>query len=65
MDRTETIYHFIIEDTLEKGRPPTIREIGAACNVSSTSVVSYHLGKLERGGYIAREPRLSRAITVL
>ncbi len=65
MTRTETIYHFIIDYQLEKGRPPTIREIGAACDISSTSVVNYHLGKLEASGHISREPRLSRAIRVL
>ena len=64
-DRTEAILKFIKDYQLEKGRPPTIREICAACDISSTSVVNYHLGKLEASGHISREPKLSRAIKVL
>lgn len=46
----------------EHERPPTIREIGDDVGISSTSVVSYNLGILERRGYIAREPDVSRGL---
>ena len=40
----------------EHGRPPTIREIGKAVGINSTSVVNYNLGKLEEKGYLDRDP---------
>lgn len=46
------------------GRSPTRRQIGAACDISSTSVVSYHLTQLERMGYIMVEDG-ARAIRVV
>ena len=44
------------------GYPPTIREIGEAIDVSSTSLVSYYLNRLEEQGLITRESSSSRAI---
>ena len=46
----------------EHERPPTIREIGDDVGISSTSVVSYNLGILERRGFIARDPDVSRGL---
>ena len=45
--------------------PPTIREIGAGMNISSTGVVEYHLKKLEREGFIRRTRKLARSIVVV
>ena len=42
--------------------PPTIREIGEAVSISSTSVVTYNLGVLERKGYIQRNRDISRGL---
>lgn len=44
--------------------PPTLREIMAETNISSTSVASYHLGILESLGEISRTPNVSRGIQV-
>ncbi len=44
------------------GFPPTIREIGEATGIPSTSVVNYNLNKLVQNGYLARINRKSRGI---
>ncbi|MBI2934922.1 MAG: repressor LexA [Chloroflexi bacterium] len=49
----------------ERGYPPTIRDIGSACGISSTSVVNYNLNVLERLGYIHRHHEVSRGIELL
>ncbi len=46
----------------EHGFPPTVREIGEAIGVNSTSLVAYYLKRLEERGLINREPAMSRAI---
>lgn len=52
-----------IADYLDNhGFPPTVREIGDYIDVSSTSLVSYYLKRLEERGLITREPGMSRAI---
>lgn len=45
-------------------RPPSLRDIGRHVNITSTSVVSYHLDQLHRNGLIDREPLISRAIII-
>jgi repressor LexA len=49
----------------DNGYPPTIREIGEACDIPSTSVVNYNLNRLEREGYIVREGKVSRGIRLV
>lgn len=44
---------------------PSIREIGEATDISSTSVVNYNLQRLEERGYIEREPMKSRFLSLL
>jgi len=46
----------------EKGYSPSIREIARSCHINSPSIVQYHLGILERDGYIARDPSVPRSI---
>jgi repressor LexA len=46
----------------QHGYPPTIREIGAAAGIKSTSAVSYNLDRLEEAGYIDRAPDVSRGL---
>lgn len=47
----------------DRGASPTLREIGAALSIASTSVVEYHLARLEVAGMIAREgDRQARSI---
>jgi repressor LexA len=61
-DRQQRMLEFIREYLEERGRPPTVREIGTAVGISSTSVVDYNLRVLERDGYLRRERELSRGI---
>lgn len=64
--RTETkqleVLRFIHERVEFKGYPPTVREIGEAVNLSSTSTVHGHLARLEKKGWIQRDPTKPRAI---
>ena len=64
-ERQQHIYEFITRFSREKGRPPTIREIGASVGISSTSVVNYNLNILVREGLIQREKEVSRGLRVV
>ncbi|GAF35159.1 SOS-response repressor and protease LexA [Lentilactobacillus farraginis DSM 18382 = JCM 14108] len=44
------ILHYIWERVNEKGYPPTVREIGEAVNLSSTSTVHGHIARLQKKG---------------
>jgi repressor LexA len=61
-ERQEEMIEFIGTFSRAKGYPPTIRQIGEAVNISSTSVVNYNLNKLERDGYIMRDLKVSRGV---
>src|SRR5688500_17970961 len=60
--RQEGMIQFIGRFTREKGYPPTIRQIGEAVKISSTSVVNYNLNKLERDGHLTRDLKVSRGV---
>ncbi|MDP2659632.1 MAG: transcriptional repressor LexA [Dehalococcoidia bacterium] len=60
--KQEKILTYLKQFAAEKGYPPSIREIGKACGISSTSVVKYNLNILQREGYIRRDPEVSRGI---
>ncbi|HVU10381.1 MAG TPA: transcriptional repressor LexA [Phototrophicaceae bacterium] len=47
------------------GFPPTIREIGLATGINSTSVVNYNLNKLVEAGHLSREARASRGLRLV
>jgi repressor LexA len=61
-ERQQRILEFIRRFTLENEYPPTIREIGTAVGISSTSVVNYNLNILQREGHILRNKEVSRGI---
>lgn len=61
-ERQENILRYIWRYLDEHGRPPTIREIGGAVTISSTSVVNYNLNKLKDKGFVARESEVSRGL---
>jgi len=61
-DKQRAIYLFIQEYTQEHERPPTNREIGRAVGIESTGHVDYHLGVLEKKGYIERVGHAARGI---
>ena len=63
--RQTGILKFIGEFLEENGYPPTIREIGGAVGISSTSVVSYNLNILQTKGYIQRHREVSRGVRLL
>jgi repressor LexA len=60
--RQQKILEFLNEYIEDNGYPPSIREIGAAADISSTSVVSYNLRRLEEKGYISRDKEVSRGL---
>jgi repressor LexA len=64
-ERQEKILSFVKTFTLDNGYPPTIREIGKAVNISSTSVVNYNLDALQRSGHIYRDRTVSRGIRLV
>ncbi|AYD40292.1 transcriptional repressor LexA [Clostridium fermenticellae] len=59
------IYEFIKNHIQEKGYPPSVREIGAAVGLSSTSTVHGHLERLEKRGLIKRDATKPRTIEVI
>ena len=59
-DRQVRILAFIRTYLLEHNYPPTIREIGAAVRISSTSVVKYNLERLQEKGYLDRYEEVSQ-----
>lgn len=61
-ERQLKVLQFIHERVEAKGYPPTVREIGKAVDLSSTSTVHGHLSRLEKKGYILRDPTKPRAI---
>jgi len=61
-ERQRKILEFIKSFTLANGYPPTIREIGEATDISSTSVVNYNLNALQKEDYIIRDRTVSRGI---
>lgn len=64
-DKQQEILDYIKEQILSKGYPPAVRDICEAVNLSSTSSVHSHLEKLERNGYIRRDPSKPRAIEIV
>ncbi|WP_255964690.1 helix-turn-helix domain-containing protein, partial [Staphylococcus aureus] len=48
-----------------KGYPPSVREIGEAVGLASSSTVHGHLSRLEEKGYIRRDPTKPRAIEIV
>jgi repressor LexA len=63
--RQERMIQFIREFRARHGYPPTVREIGAAAGISSTSVVDYNLNILEKAGIIKRDREISRGIDLI
>lgn len=64
-ERQQKILDFIEAFLGENGYPPTIREIGKAVNIGSTSVVNYNLNKLVREGFLSRSQKVSRGLLLV
>lgn len=54
----------IAESVRDRGYPPSVREIGEAVGLTSSSTVHAHLAVLQREGYLRRDPTKPRAIEV-
>lgn len=59
------ILEYIKSQILERGFPPSVRDICEAVHLKSTSSVHSHLETLEKNGYIRRDPTKPRAIEIL
>ena len=64
-DKQQEILDYVKQFTLQKGYPPTVREICEKVNLKSTSSVHSHLASLENKGYIRRDPSKPRAIEIV
>jgi repressor LexA len=64
-DRQRQILEYINSEVRRRGFPPSVREIGSAVGLSSSSTVHSHLAALEDKGYIRRDPSKPRALEVL
>ncbi len=63
--KQEEILTYIKNEILERGFPPSVREICQAVGLKSTSSVHSHLESLEKNGYIRRDPTKPRTIEIL
>lgn len=63
-DRQRTILECIEQSMRDRGYPPSVREIGEAVGLSSSSTVHSHLKSLQKQGYLRRDPTKPRAIEV-
>ena len=62
--RQAAVLDFIKKELQRNGYPPSVREIGEALGLSSTSTVHSHLSALEKKGYLRRNQSKSRALEV-
>ena len=62
--KQQEIYEFLKTYTENKGYPPSVREICAAVSLKSTSTVHGHLKRLEKKGFIKRDPSKPRALEI-
>ena len=63
--KQQEILDYMKNEILNRGFPPSVREICEAVNLKSTSSVHAHLETLEKNGYIRRDPTKPRAIEIL
>jgi repressor LexA len=63
--RQQEIFEFVKRYVGEHGYPPTVRDIGKAIGLTSSSTVHAHLANLEKVGLLRRDPTKPRAIEVL
>ena len=63
--RQKEIFDYIRKYAAKTGYPPTVREIGKAVGLTSSSTVHAHLANLEKIGLLRRDPTKPRAIELL
>lgn len=64
-DKQREILEYIKQEILNKGYPPTVREMCDAVHLKSTSSIHSHLESLEKNGYIRRDPSKPRTIEIV
>lgn len=64
-DKQQMILDFVNRQVIEKGYPPSVREICSAVGFKSTSTVHGYLQKLEKDGLIRKDPTKPRALKVM
>ncbi len=64
-DRQKAVLEFISTSIVDRGYPPTLREIGNHLGIRSTNGVNDHLRALERKGYLTREDMKSRTLRLV
>lgn len=64
-EKQREILEYMKKEILNKGYPPTVRDICEAVRLKSTSSVHSHLETLEKNGYIRRDPTKPRAIEII
>ena len=63
--RQQEIFDFIGRYSAKHGYPPTVRDIGKAIGLTSSSTVHAHLANLEKVGLLRRDPTKPRAMELL
>ena len=63
--RQREILTYVMSNMQQRGYPPSVREIGTALGLTSSSTVHSHLTALEKKGFIHRDPSKPRAIEIL
>src|SRR5213079_1369439 len=63
--RQQEIFDFIRKYSARYGYPPTVRDIGKAVGLASSSTVHAHLANLEKVGLLRRDPSKPRALELL
>ncbi len=63
--RQREILTYVLDSMQQRGYPPSVREIGTALGLTSSSTVHSHLAALEKKGFIHRDPSKPRAIEIL
>lgn len=64
-EKGRAVFSFLVSYHKQHGVAPSVREIGTACNIVSTSLVASYLGQLERAGWIKRYAKVPRGIVIL
>jgi len=64
-EKQQEILDYMKSQIINRGFPPSVREICEAVNLKSTSSVHSHLESLEKNGYIRRDPSKPRAIEIV
>ena len=64
-EREQKVLDFMKQEVMEKGYPPTVREICSALGIKSTSTVHKDIANLEKQGYLRKDPAKPRALMIV